>query len=82
MPAAMCPPKDTEQEERVMTQEILRRAAGYAHRFNTLFEEYFDSLGTELDAPAFSRFTPECLRLLRELSMRGGKRMRVVVLLG
>ncbi|PBC75676.1 geranylgeranyl diphosphate synthase type I [Streptomyces sp. TLI_235] len=63
-----------------MTQEILRRAAGYAHRFNTLFEEYFDSLGTELDAPAFSRFTPECLRLLRALSMRGGKRMRVVVL--
>ncbi|MFD9125510.1 polyprenyl synthetase family protein, partial [Kitasatospora sp. NPDC059571] len=63
-----------------MTQEILRRAAGISHRFNTLFEEYFDALGAELDAPSFSRFTPDCVRLLRELSMRGGKRMRVVVL--
>lgn len=63
-----------------MTQETLRRAAGAAQRFDTLFAEYFDSLGARLDAPSFSRFTPECVQLLRELSMRGGKRMRVVVL--
>ncbi|MEU9379181.1 polyprenyl synthetase family protein [Streptomyces sp. NPDC048255] len=63
-----------------MTQQILERVAGYEHRFNTLFEEYFDTLSAGLDAPSFSRFTPECLRLLRELSLRGGKRIRVVLL--
>ncbi|QNS05688.1 polyprenyl synthetase family protein [Streptomyces xanthii] len=64
-----------------MTQQMmLERAAGYARRFDTLFEEYFDQVGTRLDAPSFSRFAPDCLRLLRELSLRGGKRMRVVVL--
>ncbi|MFE4968669.1 polyprenyl synthetase family protein [Streptomyces sp. NPDC056660] len=63
-----------------MTQQILERAAGYEHRFNTLFEEYFDTVSTGLDAPSFSRFTPDCLRLLRQLSLRGGKRMRVVLL--
>ncbi|MGW3209271.1 polyprenyl synthetase family protein [Streptomyces sp. NPDC001135] len=63
-----------------MTQQVLRRAAGYERRFNTLFEEYFDRVSAGLDAPSFSRFTPDCLRLLRELSLRGGKRMRVVLL--
>jgi geranylgeranyl diphosphate synthase type I len=53
---------------------------GYEHRFNTLFEEYFATLGSALDVPSFSRFTPECLGLLRDLSLRGGKRMRVVLL--
>ncbi|MFF5701366.1 polyprenyl synthetase family protein [Streptomyces sp. NPDC012794] len=63
-----------------MTQQILERVAGYEHRFNALFEEYFDTVGAALDAPPSSRFTPECLRLLRELSLRGGKRIRVVLL--
>ncbi|MFE6821256.1 polyprenyl synthetase family protein [Streptomyces sp. NPDC057690] len=63
-----------------MTQQILERAAGYEQRFSTLFEEYFDTLSAGFDAPSFSRFTPDCLRLLRELSLRGGKRIRVVVL--
>ncbi|MFF8615900.1 polyprenyl synthetase family protein [Streptomyces sp. NPDC015350] len=60
--------------------EVLKRAAGHERRFTALFEEYFDTLGTRLDAPSFSRFTPECVRLLRDLSLRGGKRMRVVLL--
>ncbi|MDH6144477.1 geranylgeranyl diphosphate synthase type I [Kitasatospora sp. GP30] len=63
-----------------LDEQLLHRAAGYARRFNTLFEEYFDTLGTRLDAPSFSRFTPACLELLRDLSLRGGKRMRVVLL--
>ncbi|MFI5976151.1 polyprenyl synthetase family protein [Streptomyces sp. NPDC051452] len=63
-----------------MTQQILERVAGYEQRFNTLFEEYFDTLSVGLDAPSSSRFTPQCLQLLRELSLRGGKRMRVVLL--
>ncbi|MDR6978382.1 geranylgeranyl diphosphate synthase type I [Streptomyces sp. 3330] len=63
-----------------MSEQILERVAGYERRFNALFEEYFDTLGTRLDVPPFSRFTPDCLGLLRELSLRGGKRMRVVLL--
>lgn len=63
-----------------MTQQILERVAGYERRFNTLFAEYFDTVSARLDAPSFSRFTPDCLRLLRELSLRGGKRIRVVLL--
>ncbi|WP_371562476.1 polyprenyl synthetase family protein [Streptomyces canus] len=63
-----------------MTEQVLDRVAGYERWFHTLFAEYFDTLSDRLDAPSFSRFTPECLRLLRELSLRGGKRMRVVLL--
>lgn len=62
------------------TEQLLHRAAGYERRFNTLFAEYFDTLGATLDTPSFSRFTPDCLSLLRDLSLRGGKRMRVVLL--
>ncbi|MFI8946459.1 polyprenyl synthetase family protein [Streptomyces sp. NPDC053750] len=63
-----------------MTEQPLDRVARVEHGFNRLFAEYFDTLGTTLDAPSFSRFTPDCLRLLRDLSLRGGKRMRVVLL--
>ncbi|MFB7087156.1 polyprenyl synthetase family protein [Streptomyces sp. NPDC056296] len=63
-----------------MTEQLLDRVARYERRFNTLFAEYFDTLGTALDAPKSSRFTPDCLELLRDLSLRGGKRMRVVLL--
>ncbi|SES35223.1 geranylgeranyl diphosphate synthase, type I [Streptomyces sp. yr375] len=62
-------------------ERLRERIAGYERRFRTLFEEYFDALAAgALDAPSFSRFTPECLALLRDLSLRGGKRMRVVLL--
>ncbi|MDG9723123.1 MULTISPECIES: polyprenyl synthetase family protein [unclassified Streptomyces] len=63
-----------------MTEQPLDRVARYERRFNTLFAEYFDTLGATLEAPSFSRFTPDCLELLRDLSLRGGKRMRVVLL--
>ncbi|MFG3022571.1 polyprenyl synthetase family protein [Streptomyces sp. NPDC048254] len=59
---------------------LMARVAGHTQAFEKLFEEYFDSLGDALDTPSFSRFTPECLHLLRELSLRGGKRIRVVIL--
>ncbi|MFH0180324.1 polyprenyl synthetase family protein [Streptomyces cacaoi] len=63
-----------------MTEQVLERVAGYEQRFNALLEEYFATLGVGGDALSFSRFTPECLELLRDLSVRGGKRMRVVLL--
>jgi geranylgeranyl diphosphate synthase type I len=63
-----------------LTRQVLARVAGHESRFNARFAEYFDTLAGTMDAPAFSRFTPDCLRLLRELSLRGGKRMRVVLL--
>ncbi|MEU8977053.1 polyprenyl synthetase family protein [Streptomyces sp. NPDC058251] len=64
----------------VLTQQIRARLVGYEHRFAALFEEYFQGLSGAVDAPSFSRFTPECLGLLRDLSLRGGKRMRVALL--
>ncbi|WP_327069962.1 polyprenyl synthetase family protein [Kitasatospora sp. NBC_01302] len=64
----------------VPTEQIRARIAGHGQRFDALFEEYFQRLDTTLDAPSFSRFTPDCVRLLRDLSLRGGKRMRVVLL--
>lgn len=63
-----------------MTEQVLERVAGHERRFNTLFEEYFDTLAAGLDAPSFSRFTPDCVELLRAVSLRGGKRLRVVML--
>ncbi|MEV7324991.1 polyprenyl synthetase family protein [Streptomyces sp. NPDC093970] len=60
--------------------QLTARLAGHTRAFEKLFAEYFDSLGASLDTPSFSRFTPECLHLLRELSLRGGKRIRVVIL--
>ncbi|MGW7242148.1 hypothetical protein [Streptomyces sp. NPDC054804] len=60
--------------------QLTARLAGHTQAFEKLFAEYFDSLGGALDTPSFSRFTPECLDLLRELSLRGGKRIRVVIL--
>ncbi|MFH9138656.1 polyprenyl synthetase family protein [Streptomyces sp. NPDC017524] len=63
----------------VLSTRIRTRLAGYENRFSTLFEQYFHTLGTDLEVPSFSRFTPECLELLRDLSLRGGKRMRVAL---
>jgi len=60
-------------------ERLRARLAGHERRFNAVFEEYFDKLESTLDAPSFSGFVPECLRLVRELSLRGGKRIRVVL---
>ncbi|MHA7959788.1 polyprenyl synthetase family protein [Streptomyces sp. L500] len=62
------------------TATALERVAGHRHRFNARFETYFDSLAADLGTPARSRFTPRCLELLRDLSLRGGKRLRVALL--
>ncbi|MFJ6081434.1 polyprenyl synthetase family protein [Streptomyces sp. NPDC092369] len=63
-----------------VSDPLMTRLIGHTRSFDKLFEEYFDTLDGVLDTPSFGTFTPECLRLLRELSLRGGKRMRVVVL--
>ncbi|MFE0883431.1 polyprenyl synthetase family protein [Streptomyces rochei] len=62
-----------------MTEQPRDRVARYGRRFDRVFAEYFDGLDKTLEAPAFSRYTPDCLALLRDLSLRGGKRMRVVL---
>ncbi len=56
------------------------RAAEHRRRFDLRFEAYFATLPERLDTPPLSRFTPRCLDLLRDLSLRGGKRMRVALL--
>ncbi|MFJ8885920.1 polyprenyl synthetase family protein [Streptomyces sp. NPDC102402] len=62
------------------TEQVQARFADRARRFNARFEQYFSELAESFDAPSSSRFTPECLGLLRDLSVRGGKRLRVAVL--
>ncbi|MFB7618927.1 polyprenyl synthetase family protein [Kitasatospora sp. NPDC056181] len=64
----------------VLAEQIRARLAGYERRFGTLSEQYFRDLAATFDAPSSSRFTPECLALLRDLTLRGGKRMRVALL--
>ncbi|NUS55271.1 MAG: polyprenyl synthetase family protein [Streptomycetaceae bacterium] len=61
-----------------------RRAAGHQHRFDTRFAAYFDSLtgpaGGGLELPPRGRFPQDALALLRDMAMRGGKRLRVALL--
>ncbi|MCC3769024.1 polyprenyl synthetase family protein [Streptomyces sp. UNOC14_S4] len=56
------------------------RLAAHRSRFDAAFEAYFTRLAATFDAPPQGRFTPRCLELLRDLSLRGGKRLRVVLL--
>jgi len=60
----------------VLAEQIKARLASHERRFSTVFEEYFRTLGDSFDAPPPSRFTPQCLNLLRDMSLRGGKRLR------
>ncbi|MFD3538426.1 polyprenyl synthetase family protein [Streptomyces sp. NPDC058662] len=62
------------------TERIRTRLAGHERRFALLFEAYFDTLRRTLEAPENSRFAPECVDLVRDLSLRGGKRLRVALL--
>ncbi|MFI5530104.1 polyprenyl synthetase family protein [Kitasatospora sp. NPDC051853] len=63
----------------------LRRAAEHRHRFDARFAAYFDSLtdpagGGALEGLGHGTFPARALELLRDMSLRGGKRLRVAVL--
>ncbi|MET9495605.1 polyprenyl synthetase family protein [Streptomyces sp. NPDC006552] len=58
----------------------LQRAAQHQQRFDAAFEKYFAELAGNLDGARLGRFTPRCLELLADLSLRGGKRIRVALL--
>ncbi|MGO4457969.1 polyprenyl synthetase family protein [Streptomyces sp. M-16] len=57
---------------------VHERLAGYRDRFNSLFAEYFDTVARQ-QFPR-SAFVPETLELVRDMSLRGGKRLRVALL--
>ncbi|KQV04766.1 MULTISPECIES: polyprenyl synthetase family protein [unclassified Kitasatospora] len=67
-----------------MITAALRRAAEHQRRFDARFATYFDTLtdpaGGALDGPQHGRFPARALDLLRDMSLRGGKRLRVTVL--
>ncbi|MGK5640145.1 polyprenyl synthetase family protein [Streptomyces sp. URMC 126] len=63
-----------------LTAAALTRLAGHRQRFDARFAAYFDALAADVGAPPVSRFTPRALELLRDLSLRGGKRLRVALL--
>ncbi|MEU1406886.1 polyprenyl synthetase family protein [Streptomyces sp. NPDC005728] len=58
----------------------LERASGHQQRFVSSFEKYFAELAGDLDGSRLGRFPPRCLELLAELSLRGGKRIRIALL--
>ncbi|QES44889.1 polyprenyl synthetase [Streptomyces venezuelae] len=58
----------------------LARVAGHRQRFEAAFAQYFADLSDSLERPPLSRFAPRCLDLLAQLSLRGGKRLRVALL--
>ncbi|MGX2992916.1 polyprenyl synthetase family protein [Streptomyces sp. JNUCC 64] len=57
---------------------VPERLAGYRDRFDALFAGYFDALARE-GLPR-GRFAAEALDLVRDMSLRGGKRLRVALL--
>jgi hypothetical protein len=60
-----------------VTRQMGSRIAQHRDRFQDLFEKYFAQLHGSADAPELSRFAPECLHMVEELALRGGKRQRV-----
>ncbi|BAJ33293.1 MULTISPECIES: polyprenyl synthetase family protein [Kitasatospora] len=63
----------------------LSRAAGHQRRFEPRLAAHFDALadpaaGGGPELPGRGRFPARALELLRELSLRGGKRLRVALL--
>ncbi|GHE16094.1 polyprenyl synthetase family protein [Streptomyces alanosinicus] len=61
-----------------ITADVHERLAGYRDRFEPLFARYFDTLAQQ-QLP-HSSFVPEALELVRDMSLRGGKRLRVALL--
>ncbi|MFD5617572.1 polyprenyl synthetase family protein [Streptomyces yangpuensis] len=61
-----------------------QRAAEHQRRFEPRFAAYFDSLtsptGGALELPPLGAFPARALDLLRDMSLRGGKRLRVALL--
>ncbi|MFF1697780.1 polyprenyl synthetase family protein [Streptomyces sp. NPDC058257] len=62
------------------TAGALERAAGHRQRFDAAFEKYFAELAGDLGGAQLGRFAPRCLDLLAQLSLRGGKRIRITLL--
>ncbi|MFJ3876732.1 polyprenyl synthetase family protein [Streptomyces sp. NPDC090077] len=62
----------------------LQRASRHQHRFEARFAAYFDSLtdpaGGTFEIPPHGAFPARALDLVRDMSLRGGKRLRVVLL--
>ncbi|MFE1560029.1 polyprenyl synthetase family protein [Streptomyces sp. NPDC058734] len=62
----------------------LRRASRHQNRFEARFAAYFDSLtdpaGGMFETPPHGAFPARALDLVRDMSLRGGKRLRVVLL--
>ncbi|WP_254552625.1 polyprenyl synthetase family protein [Kitasatospora sp. MMS16-BH015] len=60
----------------------LRRGEEHRRRFEERFAAYFDGLTAagEPDGVAYGRFPGRAVELLRDMALRGGKRLRVAVL--
>ncbi|MFC8709329.1 MULTISPECIES: polyprenyl synthetase family protein [unclassified Streptomyces] len=57
---------------------VRERLTGHRDRFDARFARYFDTVARE--RPSRGVFVPEALELVRDMSLRGGKRLRVALL--
>lgn len=62
------------------TGNVDRRLRHAQAAFEPQFAEYFDRLRNDFDGPSNSTYVGECLDLIQDLSLRGGKRQRVAFL--
>ncbi|WP_223291034.1 polyprenyl synthetase family protein [Streptomyces avicenniae] len=61
-------------------QDAVARLAAHRERFDALFARWFSQVEERFDVPPLTRFPRRALDLLRDQSLRGGKRLRVAVL--
>lgn len=64
--------------DQIVAGGVSERLAGYRNHFDAVFADYFTDLARQ-PSPR-GAFVPEALGLVRDMSLRGGKRLRVAVL--
>ncbi|MFJ3667072.1 polyprenyl synthetase family protein [Streptomyces sp. NPDC090106] len=70
--------EETRGEAQEGAARVAERLAGHQRRFDAVFAEYFDTLSQQ-PLPR-GAFVPDALGLVRDMSLRGGKRLRVALL--
>ncbi|MGW0874214.1 polyprenyl synthetase family protein [Streptomyces sp. NPDC002740] len=74
------PVRDRDDDGRAegTTARVTERLVGHQRRFDAVFADYFDTLAQQ-PLPR-GAFVPEALELVRDMSLCGGKRLRVALL--
>jgi geranylgeranyl diphosphate synthase type I len=71
------PPKGHPMQTTASPADTINR---YRDAFEPVITRYFDTLASKTDTPGAATFTTEAHHLIRDLSLRGGKRQRIAFL--